>query len=284
MPSHLRSVGISPERPLGDIGEAHGVRQLHKVDQGRLFYRNVAGGMVCLVGVVHIPGTHLLGDKPADWPMECLMPARLNGNIWLDLEHAQPFARQLIYREEIEESDVGGLIRSLQWKSGFLPDTIQMGLRQCPIEDGQPGVWAIAFGASNKPIAGMTVDGLYEFDGNKPVLVDSRAFNGESIGHVLTQTLWGPNGDLGLLTSLRMDIYPKWIGPEQERNRKTNDRYGQFLDLMKDREPLPMVYTAEQKREHDEAVRAIVQSMYVKERLADMASLHQAVACKARPA
>lgn len=284
MPSHLRSVGISPERPLGDIGEAHGVRALHKVDQGRLFYRNVAGGMVCMVGVVHIPGTQLLGDKPADWPMECLMPARLNSSIWLDLEHAQPFARQLFHREAVEESDVGSLIRSLQWRAGNLPDAVHMGLRQCAIEDGQPGVWAIAFGAAPKPVPGMTVDGLYEFGPSGPVLVDDRAWNGEAIGAVLGEPLWGPQGKLGLLTSMRMDIYPKWIGPEQERNKKSDERFGRFLDLMKDVEPLPMAYTANQKDAYEQATRAVVRAMMAKECIGQIADTANSLSiAKSRP-
>ena len=179
------------------------------------------------------------------------------------------------------------MLTSVQFRAGSLPDAIHVGLRETPMPDqrahSRGGRWAIVFAGMNKRLEALPRDGVYELGSKGLTLVDDRGFNGSPIDSVLREPIWGPGGNMGLLTSMRHDFFPKWVKEDRKRNAKRDPRFGEFLELMKDVPKLPMVYTVEQHKEHERAARAVVQGIMARERIQEMSALAQAVGVKRAP-
>ena len=92
----------------------------------------------------------------------------------------------------------------------------------------------------------MPKDGLYEFKGGRSQLISEEFYNGNNLGAQFREPLWGPNGNYALTTSMEMETYKKWIGPEQERNMKRDPMFKEFVLAMNALGEMPMYMTKEE--------------------------------------
>jgi len=253
---------------------------LQCVDEGRVFYRRLQDEKSCLLGVVRIPKGPWLGEGENAQPMECVMPACLNNKLWLGFERAEPLANHVHWQEAIPEMTPNNFLTGMQWQSWASSDFLQVGLREAPIADESGGKWAIVFAAINKRLDAMPQDGTYELGPQGLKLVDDRAFIGSAMNQVLREPLWGPQGQFGLSTGMRHDVYHAVIEKDRARNANRDPRFNEFMELMKEAGDLPLAYTAAQLAEREEISKRIIASIHARERINEMEGLAKALGIK----
>lgn len=238
---------------------------LHPLDSGRLFYRQLTDNQSAIVGVVEVPRV---------LRTEHFTLARLNARFWLDARHQASFGSRTHHPEDMPTCDVTSLLRNLQFRGTAMPDAFEVGVRATPMAQSSPDTqWAIVFAGLNHRLRACPRDGLYELGAAGPKLVDDNPHTGKAIGTVLREPVWGPRGDQGLLMSLEPAAYAGWVEGERQRNAQRDPRYGEFLDAMKGLQPLPLVYTRAEMRDHEAAAAKVVRSIMAKDRIDGMANL-----------
>lgn len=207
-----------------------GAYPLHEVSQGRLFRREVGDERCLYIGLLELP---------RNCPDEQLVTARVNSQLWLDLEHPiDPYSRNPnFYRGD--KNGVGGLgehsasdvITALKFGSYDLPDMAEFFLRKSALPHQDPSLsWVIATGASDQSLKVMPRDGLYGFKAGVDVqLVDPTAHHGEAFAGMLRLPVWGPNGDFGLSHSLSCKTYPHWIAQNRAQNIKSDPLFAAYM-------------------------------------------------------
>lgn len=235
---------------------------LHQVAEGRLFCRQVGpdygaapGVRPCaLFGVVALP---LAVD------LERMHAARVNANLWLDVASSSA-PNGYAWPDLIGEEDAGGLLLSMRFRFGALPDAVEFFVRAAPMPHADPSQrWTFLVGASARPLAAMPQDGLYDVGAGGVRLLDANPHAGEPPSGILRAPLWGPGGQYGFVSSMEPGTYARWLPAERERQFSrggVEPGFVAFHEAMTLRFPEPdLFYTADQLRERDDFAKGVMQ-------------------------
>lgn len=229
-----------------------GTYPLQPVDGGRLYFREFRDGMAAVVGVV---------DVPADTPLEHLMAARLNDRLWLDVAHAKRLAKR---SEWPDECDASSLLTSTKWRGGGdLPDAFEVAIRATHLQHADPARrWVYVMGVLKQPVPVAKGGGLFDLTPGGVVRVSDEPFAGNSLGLVLREPLWGPEGKYGLATSMNPAIYDEWVVKDRETNARRDPMFAKFIERTHGElgNP-PLVYTREEMEKRDLAIGEIVRAI-----------------------
>lgn len=236
------------------MSERQGAEALHQVAEGRLFCRQVGPGYgaapgvrrCALFGVVALP-------RAVD--LERMHAARVNANLWVDVASSSA-PTGYAWPDLIGEEDAGGLLRSMRFRSGALPDAVEFFVRAAPMPHSDPSrMWAFLIGAAARPLDVMPQDGLYDVGAGGVRLLDADPHAGEQPGGILRAPLWGPGGQYGFVSSMEPDTYARWLPAERERQlsgRSAEPGFVAFHEAMTRRFPdSALFYTADQLLERD---------------------------------
>lgn len=208
---------------------------LLKLETGRIFCRTNKEG-TGFVGVV---------EMPADLSVESLRQFRLNSHIRVDKSSARLPAMDNSYI--LGEYSANELLTNMKFRQYTLPDALECFVRHSFLPHPDPTLaWNIILSATRTPLSSMPTDGLYEFKNETCVLVSNHAYNGNTIGSVLGEPLWGPDGQYALTSSMEMETYKNWIVQEQEANMKRDPAYRAFVQAMSALGELPMYMNKQQ--------------------------------------
>lgn len=250
-------------------------QELHQVASGRVFARRVKGepdidtyarpaqdahrfaSAQMIIGLVEIPKRVQL---------ECLHTVRLNSGLWMDIDQSRDATTSWMSRADLAESDASGLLRTLKFGAGVLPDTFEVFVRASMLEHDNPGMrWAYIFGAAAQQLQALPKDGLYEFDkaraGEGVRLVSADPHMGEAPRTILRKPLWGPGGAFGLAHSMEPSNYPTWVVMDRASNMKRDPMFAKFAARMEASHPLPMFYTAQQEAQRNAAADRILREV-----------------------
>lgn len=237
---------------------------LHKVASGRVFVRGVKGqareypapaglnerltDAMLLIGVIEVPSYAEVERKHS---------VRLNSSLWLDIDNARTNEKSdHVGALDIQEMDIGGILTSLGFAVGGLPDSFEVFLRATMLPHETPGMrWAyIAAPVANR-LEALPADGLYAFEKGTPGfrLVDANPYNGDPPSLILRKALWGRDGQFGMTTSMEPNHFPSWLEAERARNFASNydPMFKAFAEVMEARAPMGMVHTASELASRD---------------------------------
>lgn len=207
---------------------------LQQLPSGRVFCRTNGGtGFIGLV------------EMPAYIATESLRQFRLNDHIWVDAQNSRIAANRYGYDPDqpgyYGEHSANSLLTDLEFGQSQLSDGLECFVRKSFLPHGDPSMaWNIIVSAKREHLSSMPKDGLYEFKGGRCVLIDENPYNGNNIGQVFEENIWGPGGQYALNSTMEMDAYKAWIGQEQERNMKRDPQFKQFVEAMRALGDTPM--------------------------------------------
>ena len=208
--------------------------QLQQLPSGRVFCRTNGGtGFIGLV------------EMPAYIATESLRQFRLNDHLWVDAQTSRVAAHRYGDNPDhptyLGEHDASGLLTDLEFGQSSLPDGLECFVRKSflPHEDSSMS-WNIIVSAKRTNLSSMPKDGLYEFKDGACTLISEHPYNGNNIGQVLNENIWGPGGQYALNSSMEIEAYKKWIGPEQEKNMKREPLFKEFVEAMRALGDMPM--------------------------------------------
>jgi|LNFM01.1.fsa_nt_gb hypothetical protein len=228
-------------------GAMPGMFPLHQAAAGRIFTRPVGSGEVAIVGALALP----------KWsPREMQVMARINDQVYLDLKNPVDSRQLSDTMWDLREGSAGDLLTTLKFRSHFLPDTLDLFLRDSHLLCGDPALkWMVVMGATKSVLPLPGPMGLYEIrpGGLHYTGVPSEVYNGAAINSVLRECHWGDGGAWGMATSMEPDFYKRWVEGNRALNAKQDPRFGRFIELMKAEgaDHVPDIYTEEQKVARD---------------------------------
>ena len=214
--------------------------ELQQLPSGRVFCRTNSGtGFIGLV------------EMPAYIATESLRQFRLNDHIWVDAQNTRVASSRYSSDPDrpsaLGEYTANNLLNDLEFGQSPLSDGLECFVRKSFLPHDDPVMaWNIIVSAKRTHLSAMPKDGLYEFKNGKCKLVSEEPYNGNNIGQVLSEPLWGPNGKYALTSSMEMQAYKNWIGPEQARNMKRDPLFKEFIEAMRALGEMPM-YMDEQE-------------------------------------
>ncbi len=229
--------------------------QLTQLPSGRIFCRTNGGtGFIGLV------------EMPAGIATESLRQFRLNDHIWVDSQYSRVASARHSHNPN-EPSYFGthtasNLLTDLEFGQSILPDGLECFVRKSflPHENAEMS-WNIVVSAKRTHLPAMPKDGLYEFRGGACKLISEHPYNGSNIGQVFNEPIWGPGGQYALNSTMEIEAYKKWIGPEQERNMARDPLFKQFVLAMNALGEMPMYMTQEQAAVREEQSDRIMRQM-----------------------
>lgn len=214
--------------------------ELTQLPSGRMFCRTNGGtGFIGLV------------EMPAYIATESLRQFRLNDHIWVDAQHSRVASARHSHNPD-EPSYFGthaasNLLTDLQFGQSILPDGLECFVRKSFLPHENPEMsWNILVSAKRTHLPAMPKDGLYEFSGGACKLISEHPYNGSNIGQVFNEPIWGPGGQFALNSTMEIEAYKQWIGPEQERNMARDPLFKKFVLAMNALGEMPMYMTREE--------------------------------------
>lgn len=238
--------------------------------------------MNLLLGVVQLPAT----CKPEEFHFGVFLPKGLS----MGEEPFKPLTKQDIlgpwWRDELDHADIGSMFRSGLSLPKFLdPQMAVLFVRQTALVHENPALrWcyvagAVPAGESSLPF--KQGDGVYEFGSPQTPSAEARPssalcpgwrlavnkpFFGEAAGQVFREPIWGPGGRFGLVTSMELEAYSRFIEADRKRNARSDPEFSRFMEVLaQSGAELPQAYDAEQLARREEAARRAV-AMVVAER------------------
>ena len=229
--------------------------QFQSLPSGRVFCRtNTGTGFIGLV------------EMPAYVKTECLRQFRLNDHIWVDTQKARVAAVRHSYDPDqpafLGEHDAKGLLTDLAFGQSILPDGLECFVRKSFLPHLDPSMsWNIIVSAKRTSLPCMPKDGLYEFKNGVCSLVSDNTYNGTNLGQQFSQPIWGPGGQYALATTMEMNAYNNWIGPEQERNMAREPMFKEFVEAMRSLGEMPMYMTRADVSELEQRTNTIIHQL-----------------------
>lgn len=229
--------------------------ELQKLPSGRVFCRTNGGtGFIGLV------------EMPAYIATESLRQFRLNDHIWVDAQTSRVAAHRYGDNPDhptyLGEHDAGGLLTDLEFGQSSMSDGLECFVRKSFLPHEDPSMcWNIIVSAKRTHLSSMPKDGLYEFKGGACTLISDHPYNGNNIGQVFGQPIWGPSGQYALTSTMEMKAYQKWIGPEQERNMKSDPLFKEFVLAMRALGETPMYLDKQAVAAREEQSSAIMRKL-----------------------
>ena len=98
--------------------------------------------------------------------MEALTYARLNSQLWVDIDHQKNLSSVMAYPEDLRECDIGSVMTTLRYSSHpAMPDQLDVFLRNSflPHADEYKR-WSMVAGVAPGAVEACPVDGLYEIE------------------------------------------------------------------------------------------------------------------------
>ena len=182
---------------------------------------------------------------PTSVSTECVRQCRFNDYIWIDDQNMR--SPQSRYQTEFGEHTANNLLTDLTFLQHIQPDALDCFVRRSFLPHADPSMaWNIIVSAKRTPLSTMPTEGLYEFKNGTRSPVSNHPYNGDNIGAVLSEPLWGPHGKYALMTSMEMNTYNQWIGPERQRNMKRDPAFKAFSDAMAALGEMPMYMDKEE--------------------------------------
>lgn len=246
-----------------------GAFRLHRVDQGRVFIRNAVGGRAIAFGVIEVPVAA---------PSERLVMARINSDLWLDLEH--PVESRMDWNR-LGECGISNVLTALDFRNHLLPDALDLFVRKSHLVHDDPSRrWDIVAGVAPRPLRCASVEGLYEIrpGGLAFTGVSQAQYVGAALLSIIRDPLWGPGGRFGLATDMDPRVAVEVIREDRERNMRRDREFAEYMNAISQAGPgLGMVYTAEERAAHEERIRPLVRELLVQQRTRELDELHRAV-------
>lgn len=233
--------------------------ELQKLPSGRVFCRTNGGtGFVGLV------------EMPAYIATESLRQFRLNNHIWVDAQNTRVASSRYSSNPDhpsfFGEHTASGLVTDMEFGQSVLADGLECFVRKSFLPHVDPTMsWNIIVSAKRTHVSSMPKDGLYEFKGGKCTLVSEHAYNGNNIGQVLHEPIWGPGGKYALNSSMEIEEYKKWIGPEQERNMKRDPLFREFVEAMGALGEMPMYMDKVEVAAREQKTNDVIQQLLNRE-------------------
>ncbi|MFK4705729.1 hypothetical protein ABIC83_002568 [Roseateles asaccharophilus] len=255
-------------------------RQLYQVKQGRVFVRearveshvdsptrrpksNFANSKL-IVGMVEVP-------RFAD--VERMHAVRMNDHLWMDVESSTK--PHCFYGPEIiAESGMADTLLQFGFRGHLLPDSLDVFLRASVLPHDEPDMrWALIAGIVPHGLKAFTKDGLYEIGQAGFTLISENTYNGQGLGTVFREPIWGPGGRYGVAMSMEPARYASWVGEERVRNAKREPMFAAYMERMEARCPLQLYYTAEFAAMRDSISEEIMRDLIAEDEASFEASL-----------
>ena len=203
---------------------------------------------------------------PAFITTEALRQFRLNDHMWVDAQHSR-VASARHSRNPDEPSYFGthaasNLLTDLEFGQSILHDGLECFVRKSFLPHDNPEMsWNIVVSAKRNHLPAMPKDGLYEFSGGACKLISEHPYNGSNIGQVFNEPIWGPGGQFALNSTMEIEAYKQWIGPEQERNMARDPQFKQFVMAMRALGEMPMYMTREEAAVREQQCEQVMRQM-----------------------
>lgn len=233
--------------------------ELQELPSGRVFCRTNGGtGFIGLV------------EMPAYVGTETLRQFRLNDHLWVDAENSRIAASRYSNSPDrpsfLGEHTANNLLIDLEFGQSPLDDGLECFVRKSVLPHIDPGMaWNIIISAKRTRVPNMPTDGLYEFKNGTCTLVSDQPYNGNNIGQVLSEPIWGPGGKYALNSSMEIATYKKWIGPEQERNMKSDPLFRKFRDAMLVLGEMPLYMDKDEVAAREEISHRVIRQLLAEE-------------------
>jgi hypothetical protein len=186
-----------------------------------------------------------LVEMPAYIATESLRQFRLNNHLWVDAQNTRVASSRYSHNPDqptfLGEHTANNLLTDMEFGQSILPDGLECFVRKSflPHENADMS-WNIIVSAKRTHLRCMPKDGLYEFKDGACTLISEHPYNGNNIGQLFNEPIWGPGGQYALNSSMEIEAYKKWIGPEQERNIKRDPDFKEFVEAMRALGEMPM--------------------------------------------